>query len=96
MDIKFYENIVLGGDGKFKGCSVPMVDVIAYDFKSLIANKVKPEESFINAYIDECLESVSTFNSTRIICRILDVKYKKADLNKVVDEQCQYLSPDER
>ena len=49
LDLKLYENIILGGDGTFKGCSVPMLDVSTYDFKPLTKNKVKPEESFINA-----------------------------------------------
>ena len=43
LDIKFSENIILGGDGTFKGCSEPMVNVIIYESKTLIDNKVKPE-----------------------------------------------------
>ena len=57
LDIKFSENIILGGDGLFKGCSEPMVYFSTYDFKPLTENKVKPEESFINAYVDKCLDS---------------------------------------
>ena len=34
-----------------------MVEVKTYDFKPLTENKVKPEESFINAYVDKCLDS---------------------------------------
>ena len=30
------------------------------------------------------------------MCRILDRKYEKADLNKVMDEQCQHLTSTER
>ena len=36
LDLKFSENIILGGDGPFKGFSVPMVDVSTYGFKPLI------------------------------------------------------------
>ena len=86
LDLKFYENIILGGDGPYKGCSAPMVDVSTYDFKPLTENKVKPEESFINVYIDECLDSEGTISSTPRIRRILDAKYEKDDLNKVTDE----------
>ena len=30
LDIKFYENIILGGDGTYKVCSAPMLDVRIY------------------------------------------------------------------
>ena len=26
MDLKFSDNIIIGGDGPYKGCSAPMVD----------------------------------------------------------------------
>ena len=96
LDIKFSRNIILGGDGPFKGCSSHVVDVSTYDFKYLIDNKVKIEESFINVYIDKCLESEGTIIPTSRIRRILDVKYKKADLNKFIDNQCQQLSSNKR
>ena len=41
LDVKFFENIILGGDGQFKGYSSPMVDVSAYDFKPLTYDKDK-------------------------------------------------------
>ena len=44
-----------------------MVDVSNYDFKRLTEKIVKPEESFINLYVDKCLESKGTISSTRII-----------------------------
>ena len=73
-----------------------MVDIITYDFKLLIYNKVKPEESFINAYVGELLESEGKMSSTRRILIVLDAKYEKADLNQVMDEQCQQLSHNKR
>ena len=42
LDIKYSDNIILGGDGPFKGLLVPTVDISTYDFKPLIDNKVKP------------------------------------------------------
>ena len=51
-----------------------MSDVRTYDFKTLIDNKVKPEEYFINAYVDECLKSEGIISPTRRIHRILDAK----------------------
>ena len=95
LDLKFSENIILESDGPYKGCSAPMVDVSTYDFKHLTYNKVKPEESFIDTYVNECLQSEGTISSTRRIRIILDVKYKNSDLNKVMDKQFQHLSPKE-
>ena len=66
-----------------------MVDVINYDFKSITYRTVKPEESFINLYVDEDLESENAIKSTHRIRRTLDVKYKKFDLNGVMTKQCQ-------
>ena len=43
LDIKLSENIILGGNGTFKGCSAPMVYFSTHNFKPLIENKVKPE-----------------------------------------------------
>ena len=96
LDLKFSENIILGGDRPFKGCSVSMVDFITYDFKPLTDNKVKPEESFINAYFNECPKSEDTISSTCRIHRILDVKYENYGLNQVMDDQCQHLIPNKR
>ena len=60
-----------------------MVDVSNYVFKSLTDKIVRLEESFINSYVDKCLESDSKISSTRGLRRFFDAKYKKADLNKL-------------
>ena len=52
-DLKFSENVIHGGERPYKGCSAPMVDVDNYEFNILTAKTVKPEESFINAYVNE-------------------------------------------
>ena len=91
--LKFSENVIICGDGPYKGCSAPMVDIRNYYFKPLTDKKVKPEESFINSYVDECLESEGTISSTRRIRRILDAKYRKAALNQVMSKQCQHIIP---
>ena len=72
-----------------------MVDLSNCDFKPLSVKIVKPEESFINAYVNECLGSEGDISSTRIMRRILDAKHNKADLNKVMSNKCQHLSPKE-
>ena len=35
LDLKFYKNIVIGGEGTYEGCLAPMVGVSNYDFKHL-------------------------------------------------------------
>ena len=72
-----------------------MVDINNYGFNILTGKTVKPEESFINTYVDECFESESAINATHRMRRILDTKYKKADLNKVLTKQLQHLNTKE-
>ena len=54
-----------------------IIDVINYDFEPLRGGVVKPEVSFINAYVNKCLESEGSIISTRIMYRIIDAKYKR-------------------
>ena len=74
LAIRFYKNVMHGGEGPYKGCSAPILDINNYDFNVLIAKTVKPQESFINAYINECFESESAISATRRMRRILDAK----------------------
>ena len=90
--IKFSDNFIIGGEGEYEGLSAPMFDVSNYDFKSITDKTVKPEESFVNSYVDKCLESDSAINSTRSMRRILDAKYEKSDLNKVMTGNFQHLT----
>ena len=82
LDLKLSEKIIIGGDGTYEGCPAPMIDLNNYEFKSLTDKMIKPEESFINLYVGKCLKPKSTISSTHRICRFLDTKYKKADLNE--------------
>ena len=59
-----------------------MVDTNRYNFKYLADKIFKPEESFINLYIEESFESYITIKSTIQMHIILDGKYKNSDLNK--------------
>ena len=61
-----------------------MVDLGAYVFKDLNTRKIKPEESFNDAYVKELYESEHVRNDTKRLCIILDVKHEKADLQKVM------------
>ena len=93
LDLKFSQNIILRGYGPFKGWSLHLVDLSKYDFKLLSDNKVKPKESFINTYVNKCLESNITMSLTCRTHRILDAKHENSDLKKVMAEQCQQLTP---
>ena len=42
LDLKFSENIIIGGEGSYEGCSELMVNLSNYYFKSLTENVVKP------------------------------------------------------
>ena len=95
LDIMFSEIIINDGEVPYKGFSAPMVDVNNYDFNILTGKTVKPEESFINLYVSECFESESEISATLRMRRILDAKYEKADLNKVMTEQFQHLKTEE-
>ena len=66
-----------------------MVDVSNDNFKSITNKTVKPEESFINLYVNEEYKSDNAIKSTRRMLIILDAKYKKADLSEVMTKQCQ-------
>ena len=43
LDLEFSENIIIGGDRPYEGCSAPMDDLINYEFKPLTDKIVKPE-----------------------------------------------------
>ena len=42
-----------------------MVDLVAYLFKDLNTGKIKPEESFTDAYVEEVYESEHIRNATK-------------------------------
>ena len=80
--LNFSSDTIIGGDGPYEGCSASMNDLINYKFQPLTEKIVKLEESFINSYVNKCLEFKSTISSMRRIRSILDAKYEKANLKK--------------
>ena len=68
-----------------------MIDLGTYEFKDLNIGNITTKESFTNAYAEEIYELEQVFNSTKESNVILDDKYNKADLNKVMKNQCQHL-----
>ena len=69
-----------------------MVDLGTYEFKDLNIGNITTKESFTNAYAEEIYESEQVCNYTKRSHIILDDKYRKADLNKVMKNQCQHLT----
>ena len=53
---------------------------------------IKLEESFTEPYVKEVYESEHIRNSSKQLRAILDSKYKKADLHKVMENQCRHLT----
>ena len=71
-------------DANFKGSTSPTVDLGAHEFNYLNTGKIKSEEVFMNAYAEEIHKSEQVRTSTRRLRAILDDKYEKSDLNKVM------------
>ena len=51
---------------------------------------------FIDVYVEELYKSEHISTATKRLGGILDEKYKKADLNKVTETKCQYLTITQR
>ena len=75
---------------------VPMVDLGAYVFKDLNTGKIKLEESFNVDHIKEVHKSAHVRAATKRLLVILDAKYKKEDLHKVMETLCQHLTMTQR
>ena len=67
-----------------------------YIFKDLNKGKITPGEQFTNDYIKEVYESDHVRTVTKRLRVILDAKYEKADLHKVMENQCQHSTMTQR
>ena len=67
-----------------------MVDFGTYILRDLNTRKIIPEELFANAYVEEVYETEHLRTDIKQLCVILDAKYKKAYLHKVMETQCQH------
>ena len=92
LNIEFSEHFIKSDDGHFNRSTTPMVDLGTYIFKILNTGKITPEESFNNSYVEEVYDSEHVSTATERLCVILDAKYYKADLYKVMENQCQNLT----
>ena len=73
-----------------------MVDLGAYVFKDLNTRKIKPEESFTEAYIEELYESENIYTATKRLSVVLVTKYENTYLNKVTETQYHHLTMKQR
>ena len=69
-----------------------MVDLVACLFKYLNTKKIKPEELFTDAYVEELYESEHVHTDTKRLRKILYDKYENAYLHKVTETQFQHLT----
>ena len=57
---------------------------------------ITPEELFTNSYVKEVYELEHFHTSTKLLHVIVYAKYEKADLHKVMENQCQHLTTTQR
>ena len=96
LNLKWSEHVIKAGDGPFNGSTTPMVDVGMYICKYLNTEKITPEELFTDAYVKEVYESENVRTATKWLRVILDAKYEKSDLHKVIENKCQHLTMTQR
>ena len=65
-----------------------MVDLGTYLIKYLNIGKITLEKLFTYSYIKELYESEHACTAIEQLHVILDAKYKKANLHKVMENQC--------
>ena len=95
-NLKFAEHVIKADDGPLKGYTTPMVDLGTYIFKFSNTEKITPEEQFTDDYFKELYKSEHIRTSTKRLRLILDSKYEKSDLHKVMEAQCQHLTMTQR
>ena len=78
------DHVIVSDNVTFKWSTSPTVDLGAHEFNYLNTGKIKSEEVFMNAYAEEIHKSEQVRTSTRRLRAILDDKYEKSDLNKVM------------
>ena len=96
LNLKFSEHVIESGDGTFKGSTTPIVDLGTYIFKDLNTSKSTPEEFFTGDYVKEVYKSENLLTATKKLHIILDAKYEKENLHKVMETQCQHLTMTQR
>ena len=73
-----------------------MIDLGTYVFKDSNTGKITQEESVTNVYVEEVYGSQNVRTATKKLRVILNAKYEKADLHKVMEKKCQNLAMTQR
>ena len=62
-----------------------MVDLGTYVFEDLNTEEIKTEEFFTDDYVEELYESENLHTATKRLRVILNSKYEKEDLHKIME-----------
>ena len=65
LDSRLSDKSIEADYGHFKVSTSSMVDWVTYELKTLNTGKIKPEESFMNAYAEEIHESEQVHTYTK-------------------------------
>ena len=96
LNLKLSDHFIEADYGTFKSLTLPMIDMVTHEWNCSNTGNITPEETFMNAYAEEIHELEKVRTSTKLLRVILDAKYEKADLNKVMKNQCQHLTETHR
>ena len=84
LNLKFSEHVIEADDGPLNGSTKPIFNLGTYIFKDLNTGKIKPNGFFTNDYVEEVYESDHEPTATKLLRVILDTKYEKEYLHKVM------------
>ena len=73
-----------------------MINLGTCKFKDLNIGIITPGEYSMNSFIEKVFKLEHIHTSTKMLCIILDDKYEKAHLNKVLKNECQNLLEKQR
>ena len=96
LNLKWSEHVIEADDVPLNGSTTPMVNLGTYIFKDLNTGEIKPGYFFTNAYVEEVYESEHEPTATERLNVILDAKYEKENLHKVMENQYQHLTMTQR
>ena len=60
LDLKFSDEVIIGGEGPYERRSSPMVDVRNYNFLSITDKTVKPEKSLIKILVSILMLAITS------------------------------------
>ena len=96
LNLKFSNHVIQEYGGLLKGSTAPMVDLGTYEFKYLNTREITPEYSFANDFFEEVSGSEHFRTATKRFHVIVDNKFEKEYLHKVMETQCRHLTMAQR